>query len=624
MMRIQKGHLRLAGSLNTIVIIVAIIIFSGELKAHEYEHAKAVAFDRGLTSVYEPFAPSNNPALLTLKDRFRFHVESVNPGFNSFALSLVYPVSPFTGFGFTYFSKNRDTIKDVPQGIYRVIQKDQSFLFSLGYNSWIKWGQFFELNYSMNRFSTLSAGTRQQSPFSNDQYIKCSYRLGLFKSLAKGISVGILTAPILQFNHQMFEDSEKSAESNLSFFEKKISPMAAIQWNASGWLSLALSNRSKYGRDDVQLAFEFSSKRFLLSGAVYNRGALKKPGYIVGLGCYVGGVNVFSSYDLVENNLRFAASFAPEENVELVEVGETDFKSRVFYPYHLKYINSHRFFNLTLQRKTAKPVELFIKLTGRNLPPIYENFTLNQPITIVSISAPVGLMHLEAGNYSYTMEITAYQRSRQTIRQSILFEIKDKHRWSGHTGDLVYFLTPENEKIMAKARQAALSGVQINSDYDVLKIVENIYEFMRDNISYFSDPQLIHDNQDWIQYPVETLDSKSGDCEDLAILFASMLQSVGINTAFAEYIIPGADEGHVFLLFDSKKNASGLFANNENLQNYIIRPHSKESKYFIPIELTRSDLSFTQSRKYAIAIYNKYAVEQKGLADGWFHIIDVH
>ncbi|TVQ25969.1 MAG: hypothetical protein EA382_06240 [Spirochaetaceae bacterium] len=49
---------------------------------------------------------------------------------------------------------------------------------------------------------------------------------------------------------------------------------------------------------------------------------------------------------------------------------------------------------------------------------------------------------------------------------------------------------------------------------------------------------------DFLQYPGETLSYRGGDCDDLSILYASLLESTGISTAFIT--IPG----HIYVAFD--------------------------------------------------------------------------
>lgn len=66
----------------------------------------------------------------------------------------------------------------------------------------------------------------------------------------------------------------------------------------------------------------------------------------------------------------------------------------------------------------------------------------------------------------------------------------------------------------------------------------------RYGVYYVSDPNdPLGTGIDYIQTPSETLSLKGGDCDDLAVLYASALESVGVGTALIH--IPG----HVFVAF---------------------------------------------------------------------------
>ncbi len=81
---------------------------------------------------------------------------------------------------------------------------------------------------------------------------------------------------------------------------------------------------------------------------------------------------------------------------------------------------------------------------------------------------------------------------------------------------------------------------------------------------------------DFIQFPVQTLQYKAGDCDDLSILYNALLQSVGIKTAFIT--IPG----HILSAFslDLRPDLAGkMFNNSKNLL-------FKEGNTWIPVETT--------------------------------------
>ena len=81
---------------------------------------------------------------------------------------------------------------------------------------------------------------------------------------------------------------------------------------------------------------------------------------------------------------------------------------------------------------------------------------------------------------------------------------------------------------------------------------------------------------DFVQFPNQTLAYKAGDCDDIAILYSSLLEAVGIETAFI------TAPGHIYMAFNlgmSPDSAKKLFDNTKDL---ILT----EDKTWIPIEIT--------------------------------------
>jgi tetratricopeptide (TPR) repeat protein len=90
---------------------------------------------------------------------------------------------------------------------------------------------------------------------------------------------------------------------------------------------------------------------------------------------------------------------------------------------------------------------------------------------------------------------------------------------------------------------------------------------------------------DFLQYPVETLEYRGGDCDDLSILYCSLLEAIGIETAFVT--VPG----HILMAFSldiSPEEARQFFSEEEML---IFR----EEKAWIPVEMTRVGESFLEA-----------------------------
>ena len=81
---------------------------------------------------------------------------------------------------------------------------------------------------------------------------------------------------------------------------------------------------------------------------------------------------------------------------------------------------------------------------------------------------------------------------------------------------------------------------------------------------------------DYLQFPQQTLDFRTGDCDDLSILYSSLLESVGIRTAFVT--IPG----HIFTAF-------ALDMDEEEARRTFRRPEDlifRNDEAWLPIEIT--------------------------------------
>jgi len=90
---------------------------------------------------------------------------------------------------------------------------------------------------------------------------------------------------------------------------------------------------------------------------------------------------------------------------------------------------------------------------------------------------------------------------------------------------------------------------------------------------------------DFLQFPNQTLTYKGGDCDDLSILFCSILESVGIKTAFIT--IPG----HIYMAFAldlPEEEAKGLFADSSDLI-------FQGGKTWFPIEVTALNDGFLKA-----------------------------
>jgi hypothetical protein len=83
---------------------------------------------------------------------------------------------------------------------------------------------------------------------------------------------------------------------------------------------------------------------------------------------------------------------------------------------------------------------------------------------------------------------------------------------------------------------------------------------------------------DSLNYPYQTLFYRGGDCDDLSILFCSLLESLGIESAFVT--VPG----HIYCALNISEQSTGdnaqwIAANRDKLIEH-------EGRYWLPVEIT--------------------------------------
>ena len=101
---------------------------------------------------------------------------------------------------------------------------------------------------------------------------------------------------------------------------------------------------------------------------------------------------------------------------------------------------------------------------------------------------------------------------------------------------------------------------------------------------------------DFLQFPSQTLTFRAGDCDDLTILASSLLESVGIETAFIT--IPG----HIYMAFSLDMTENEAKRTFTNIDEFIFH----EDNTWIPIEITLISDGFLEAWKYGAREWREY------------------
>jgi len=92
-------------------------------------------------------------------------------------------------------------------------------------------------------------------------------------------------------------------------------------------------------------------------------------------------------------------------------------------------------------------------------------------------------------------------------------------------------------------RQAAINTIFMHpAQYDCAEVIA-LFEMVRDNVRYTKDINGV----ETLATPEKTLAMRIGDCDDLSVLLAALLESVGYPTRFVIDSYDGEQWSHVYL-----------------------------------------------------------------------------
>lgn len=177
------------------------------------------------------------------------------------------------------------------------------------------------------------------------------------------------------------------------------------------------------------------------------------------------------------------------------------------------------------------------------------------------------------------------QTYSQTMQETLQIHNRNAMTWDDDR-KAAAFITARDPNVLRYARNT----VSVQDETPLKAINTNfraamaLFEsFAVHGLSYVIDPQSAYEELsqdamaiDFIQFPVQTLEYRAGDCDDLAILFNALLESVGIETAFIT--IPG----HIYSAFNLDMWPAEAQRTFGNLDNFIV----EDEAVWVPVEIT--------------------------------------
>ncbi len=200
---------------------------------------------------------------------------------------------------------------------------------------------------------------------------------------------------------------------------------------------------------------------------------------------------------------------------------------------------------------------------------------------------------------------------RVAFNKNPTVNVYEKHRLTWDDQDrYAVFITPKDPPVMSLVRSVV---TQFKETKDQTQLAAVVFDMLGVyGMTYIPDPTNPYqitsgkvDTVDYVQFPRETLERKSGDCDDLVALYSAALESMGIDTRVLE--VPG----HMFMMF-----SAGILADDDGytMDNmYVIY----EGRLWIPVETTLLGSAFVPAWEKGAATYYKW--KDKGLT-----VLDAH
>ncbi len=330
--------------------------------------------------------------------------------------------------------------------------------------------------------------------------------------------------------------------------------------------------------------------------------------------------------DRVLLGINFSLSFLPEKVVEIKEAEVlTDIFPAFQDEYQTKPVAKAIVKNVSDKEVTVQPVSYILDF---NTEEIYSPKVRIKPGEIKEVYfytiVPERTGKIEK-RFITQIRMKLFAKNSEPdaeIQKPIL--INDSNAWDGKVSNLRYYVTKDFSYSQQVAKEI-LKNYKTEIESSDKKIgtflrTKILFNHFAKDILYVSDPRSVTDR---VQYPNETLKLKGGDCDDLSTAFASLLESIGIQTAFVDY---KSESGisHVNLLVNTKlkPQEAALITSNDN--KYILRKNSAGvDEIWIPLELTLLT-NFEDSWNSAAEKFQKEAIQNFGLAKGKVAIIDIY
>jgi hypothetical protein len=242
----------------------------------------------------------------------------------------------------------------------------------------------------------------------------------------------------------------------------------------------------------------------------------------------------------------------------------------------------------------------------------------------VSLYAPVlaSVLGSDQGEPATLELAVSYRRGASLVEETIQRQIRVLNRnaiqWQDDTR-VGSFVTVTDDQVIDWAGSVAASiPVQPTSALtrNILYAMQLFESLGVAGLQYVVDPNSAYESLsedtaavDFLRFPRETLATGAGDCDDLSVLTAALLEAVGISTAFI------TTPGHIFMAFDTGIEANDAGRRFVERTSVVIR----DGRVWMPVETTLLREGFT--RAWQVGALEWRQAQEDGTAQ-WFATAD--
>ncbi len=300
---------------------------------------------------------------------------------------------------------------------------------------------------------------------------------------------------------------------------------------------------------------------------------------------------------------RFSLSLSFNLYPSMVRITETEINN-LFPAFHKRY-GVHPLGNVKLVNRDDKPYQTTVSFY---IPKLMDAPTEQQVIIRPKETKEVGVKGVFSSSVtdltediltqaevrvSYTTE-----RRMRSDRESASFYVYSRNAttWDD-VGKAAAFITSNDPIIAGFARPTLVSfeeeiknlGRGGRNLMRAMVLFDSVNEYgvryIADSNNPYSRVSADKSAVDNIQYPVEVLRKKSGDCDDLTVLYCALLENVGIPTALVDA------PGHIYMMFDSGVPIQKAYSLPIGEKLYVVR----DGNIWIPVEITLFGKSFIEA-----------------------------